>query len=791
VPGSDAVKAPTLLVGIEGFGEAVIERLQAEVRPLGDVPVRTCLVRKHEELPHLRDRLYALVDELVRTRLGRIGVSRLDVAVIADLVEPGSADRAAKVVEVLYDVFAQFAEALPMSRSVDQRAITLVAILGAPPLLETSDLVDVHNLEQWHQTQGLRALSRIFLISRQHEGGTLTDDDLERGAFLLAASAYLSGLRDDDRIANRLAHRNDAELVSLANAAAADVPVESVISYCAWRTALAGLDTLSDRCATPAGAGVGDFARTELDHERWIAPLRDGDAARKARTWDSGSLSPVAPGVPDAFGWTVPAKTIEAGVAPLVRFARGMDGDLSPRRRNEVDEATLIALDRAERVQLEMATARLDGFVLGELGAEHGLERLPRTAAALDAVEQWLSDQAKKPLVRPRPDAPAQPTDGPKDEIAALDRVLVERPSAAGLVLKALALGFVAAVLVTGLVLTIQAAPSAPAAAAPAPGGVSAGVVINSSAGGGTTATPWAVIVPVVLSFLLVALGWLSARAVAMGRRLAAAIDSLRTAATAGRRERAPGGAGSEAALSLRERRLARTLLQRVIAARQRVAGLRSSVSEARERGRQELRRLGYVAADGTRPDNAAGVLGPESPLHRHLIGPDGLDLLWRSTRHTPEEEHWARELLTAAWPKAGLTADLPFDDEATWRGGSCVAQHARLQQSSALAWAPVKTEVAANLRDFLDKAVDPSVVGLGVAPTDKHFQPLPSNAQAGFVVVAPTAARATLKGIGTVRHPFEEAVATTPVSRVVVLRTHPGCSAKHLAWGIEARKRR
>lgn len=788
---SDAVKAPTLLVGIGEFGEAVMTRLEAEIRPLGAVPVRTRVVRRNEELPHVGESLYGLVDELVRTRLGRVGVRRLDVAIIADLVEPGVAERARAVAELLYGIFARFAEALPMSRAVDQRAITMVAIFGAPPLLAPEDLLPVHELEQWHGGQALKALSRIFVISRQHEGGTLTDDDLRRGAFLLAVSAYLSGLRDDDAITARLRHTNDAELVSLANAAAADVPVESVISYCAWRTALAGLDTLTVRCATPSGGGVGDHARAQLDFERWIAPLADGDAARKARTWDSGSLTPVAPSVREDFGWTETAPVIEGEVAPLVRFARGLDGVSDAGSRREVDEATLIGLDRAELAQLEIATAQLDRFVAGELAPEHGLERLPRTAAALDVVEQWLQDRARAPLVRPRPEAPEPVGDGPKDEIDAVDQALVERPGAGGIVLKALGLGLLAAVLVAGIVLTMKAAPSV-AAPAPTPGGVSATVQIKKAAGTSTTAAPWGVIVPVAIALLLVSAGWMTGRIAAMGKRLRGALTALKDAATSERRGKGTaGGAASEAALSLRERRLARTLLQRVIAARQRVAGLRTSVSAARERARQELRRLGYVAADGTRPDDASGVLGAESPLHRHLVGPDGLHRLWVGTRHTPEDDHWARELLTAAWPHAGLAADLPFDEEARWATETCVAQHHRLMESSAFAWPQVKDEVATNLRDFLDKAVDPSVVGLGVAPADQHAQPLPSNSSASFVVVAPAAARAILGTLGTARFPFDQAVATTPVSRVVVLRTHPGCSAKHLAWGIAARRKR
>ncbi|MCO4773378.1 MAG: hypothetical protein KDA24_25315, partial [Deltaproteobacteria bacterium] len=435
------VRAPTLLIGVEDFGEAAVGWLDAEVRALGEVPVRTVVTRAEESAESLAERLAAVVDELLRTRLDRIGVGRLDVAVLGDLAgpRPGTVEA---VLDVVSDVLVGFREALPMPSVPQQRTVTLVAMLGAPALLSVEDLRPLHSIEQWHEGAATKALSRVFVLSRQHAGGTLTDDDVLRGVELLAASTYLAGLRDHDEVANRLAHRSGDDRFSLFNAAAADVPVDSVQRYCGWRTALAGAETLHARCASTSTAGATDLARSGLQYEGWVAGLQAGDAARKARTFDSNSLQPVAPPVPASFGWATPARTIEAGLAPLREH---LAGGGAPLPATPVDEETLWALDRAELAQLEVAGSHIDRFLRDELSPEHGGRNLPRVAAGLDAVEASLQGLADRPVQRVQALAVEQ-RPLPEAELASLEEALARRVSPLAAVLTALTLGGLAAV---------------------------------------------------------------------------------------------------------------------------------------------------------------------------------------------------------------------------------------------------------------------------------------------------------------------------------------------------------
>ncbi len=776
------VRAPTLLIGVEDFGERAVTWLDAEVRALGDVPVSTVATRMAETREALTDRLSSIVDELLRTRLDRVAVGRLDVAVLGDLAGPHP-ERIELVLDVVSEVLTGFREALPMpSTAPHQRTASMVAMLGAPSLLTLDDLRPLRSIEEWHEQRArTKALSRVFVLSRQHAGGTLTDEDVLRGVSLLAASTYLAGLRDHDDVASRLQHRVGSDRFALFNVAAADVPVDSVVRYCAWRTALAGADTLHARCASASINGARDLARASLEFDTWVSGLKTGDAARKARTFDSGDLQPVAPNVRDRFGWRETPGAIRAEVAPLIRHAKGGEAP-APLTGPSVDEDTLLALDRAELAQLDDAGARIDRFLEEELAPEHGGRNLPRAAAALDEVEAVLQGVADRPVQRAHPTASA-PAEIPDDELEALEEALRRRVSPSRAVITALALGCMAAMVAAAAVITVQAAGATAAPAA----GPAAGVTITKAAGASSTSAPWALTGAAVGAALLVGGGWLALRLREQSRAVTEAVQAL--VETTSRRRRTQPATGSSVALSLRERRLARALLQRVIAARQRVAGLRGAISSLRERARRELRGLGFVAADGQRPEDASEVLGLESPLHRHLVGPEGLERLWRATRQTAEDEHWASELLRAAWPEAGLAHDLPFAPGGAWETVSLSGQHRQLLESSVFGWAEVRSEVRDRLRTFVVQAVDPGVVGLAVAPADEDGVPLSANQRASVVVVAPVEAQGLLDGLADLRYPFTKALATTALSRVVVLRTHPGCSASELEWGVQARE--
>jgi hypothetical protein len=776
------VRAPTLLIGVHEFGAAALARLEGEIRALGEAPVRTLAVGESQDLTAVTEELARVIDGLLRTRLVRVGVGRLDVVVIGDLAAP-DAHRIGEILDCVSEVLVGFREALPMPSAPEQRTVTMVAVLGAPALLTLEDVRPLRALEEWHEERATtKALSRLCVLSRQHAGGTLSDDDVLRGVALFAASCFLAGLRDHDEVGARLQHRPDGELVLLFNAAAADVPVDSVVRYCAWRTALAGAETLHARCATTSSAGARDLARAALEYEGWVPGLDSAEAARKARTFDSDGLRPVAPTVPRSFGWRSPAATIRAAVGPLLDHGR-RSAPHPPTRT--IDEGLLWELDRAELDQLDLASARIDRFLRDELAPEAGARGLPRVAAALDLAEEALAEAASRPLPGAPPPALAVVGDGALgDPAEPLDAVLDRRVSPGAAVATASALGALAALVAAAAVIATKAAPGAASAVGPA-----AGVTITRAAGAGTATSLGSLLAASLGVGLLVGGGWLILRLKEQRDALRDVLRELRESATAERR--APPTTGSARALALMQKRLARALLQRTAAARQRVAGLRGAIANLVDRARRELRALGYVAADGQRPDNAEAVLGAPSPLHRHLLGADGLDRLWRSTRLTAEEDHWASQLLTAGWPSAGLAHDLPFAPGGAWETEGLVDQHRRLLETSAFGWAEVRDEVGAKLREFVAGAVDPTVVGLAVAPADADHVPLPSNQRAAVVVVAPADAQGLLETLGDARYPFKKALAATPLSRVVVLRAHPGCSARQLAWGVQARDRR
>ena len=80
------VRAPTLFVGVDDLGEEAVQRLLAEVRTLGEVPVGHLLIRPNEDAATIQERARAAIDALVRTRLGGVGRGRLDVCVLGDLL---------------------------------------------------------------------------------------------------------------------------------------------------------------------------------------------------------------------------------------------------------------------------------------------------------------------------------------------------------------------------------------------------------------------------------------------------------------------------------------------------------------------------------------------------------------------------------------------------------------------------------------------------------------------------------------------------------------------------------
>jgi hypothetical protein len=789
----DAVIAPTIVLGIEDLGHRVAQRLEDDARVLDAPPVRFLKARRTDPVGDLEERLRAAIDELSRTRLNRSSRGRLDVVVVADLAAAGCAARARLAVEVISKlVLEEFPAALPMRREPSQRSVCVVGLFAARALVNVDSVRPVHEIEAWARGEQMPALSRIHLLSRQHEGGVLTEEDVERGLYMFAASVWFSGLRDSETINALVAHRASDALICPFNAAAADVPVDLVVRYFAWRSAWAGLEVLHDRCAVPAEMGPSSDAGL-LRYDQWIRSLSSSDAARRAlgvfAPTMEDSTSPVRPN----FGWFEPRSRIEAELGPILR-GPGLEIENSPEELGPAPppEDVLVALDREERSQLAESVRQIDAFVGSQLDPQEALKRLPGTLRALKDAREGLEARLKE-SVEPQGrviDGGAAISDS-RVEKAAVLRAIDARPGPARLVLTSVGLAALAIVLTIGIWVSVAAAPSS-GPTGPTSQPVASGVTVTSSSRTTSTAAGWKLGLLAVLIGAGVGGGWFAFMGRSASTRLRDAVLDLDRVRDRGQRRTAsPGAHTAPSALALRERRLARAALRSVDAASLRVKGLRAAITEARERARMELRSLGYH--QGTRNGgDASAVLGRESPLHRRLIATGSLERLWKETKETAEVDNWARDLLVAAWPESGISLDLPFEPDGAWETTTCVQEHRRLLEASAFRWREVQDEVASAVGDFLARAVDEAVVGMPVEPADEDHEPLQSNRETEFYVVAPQEARGAVEASKAgVRRTFQANWGVTAVSRIVVLRIHPGCTSQNLAWGIQARERR
>jgi hypothetical protein len=790
---TEAMTTPTLVVGVEDFGKRVVDRLRTEIGGWRRVPVRFVVVGRMEETDRVLGQLREAIQELSRTQLDSVQRGRLDVVLLADVARPGIGARARNVLSQLADLVArEFPAALPMSSDPGQRSVALVAVLATGPLVKIDAIRPVDELIKANLAAPARLLSRVYLLSRQHEGGVLTEEDVERGVYLFAASAWFSGLRDVPELAGRLGHRGDSDLVCLFNAAAADVPIEAVVRYCAWRTTLVGLEQLGERCTGRPGVPA-DRSRS-LPVDSWLKSLEHSESLRSLQTAEGApnrSMGPSAERV--HFAWSESAEAIEASLADLMGMMDTATAGAGPPTTVQDVQAAVVALDREELRVLAEAGASIDTFVREQLDPQDGLRRLPDTLKALDDAHALLSGRAMSVLP---PEELSNPADSAARATLAAARSNVRREiggrrGAAKTLLGSLGLAALAALTAAGLWLAAASGPNGPGAAVGASTPAApTGTTFSKSAKTTSTTSSWVVVLLAGLAGGLTGGGWFAFATTGERRRLTGAVKALESATDQARAAAASASPGLAAGgRDLRERRLARALAHRVEAARLRVAGVRVSVSEAQQRIERELRSLGHREATRSESGDSNSVLGEESSLHRRLFDGAALERLWDRTRETSEDDHWARRLLVAAWPEAESPRSLPFDPAGEWETKTAVQEHAQLLETSVFGWQEVASDVQGTVGRFLVAAIHPRVVGLPVEPADERLDPLASNARSAFLLVAPQEARGAVTGAKEgIQYSFEEAWCVTPVNRIVVLRLHPGCSAAEVAWGIQAR---
>ena len=283
---------PTFITAVGQFGGAVAERLEADRQRDG---VAICRVPDHS--PSERDKALAWYSEQLESRLHTLlragaataeaGHGRLDLVLVASVQESGGTllrDLCHAMSSVLRDSFSVI---FPPDAPPDQRSVGLIVVLVTPAIDETNAgqlaLRATNGLELWHNDDPPSpVLNRVYLLPRQTEVMTLSDEDLERAVYLFVSTAYDPGLRDTSAMRRRLGPaRDQARLVESFAIAAADVEVERIVDAFAWRSALSGLEQLAtqgQRRAPAHGA--------ELDVSSWTGiiaqesrQLRDKDVA--------------------------------------------------------------------------------------------------------------------------------------------------------------------------------------------------------------------------------------------------------------------------------------------------------------------------------------------------------------------------------------------------------------------------------------------------------------------------------------------------------------------------------
>lgn len=776
---SAAVRSPLLVVGLDDMGERVVNRLKADARRLDSPPVRFLLGARSEPLEALQERLREAITGLTRTQMDGVRRGRLDVALIADFGSPGLAARARVVVTQLADLIGrEFPIALPMSKQPSHRSVSLVALVGANPLVDLESVRGIHELVEANGNAPVQLLSRLYVVSRQHEGGTLSETDLERALYLFAASVWFFGLRDTEIIAKRVQHRGDTKLVCTFNAAAADVPMDSVIRYCALRTALAGIEVLAARCTAPPPQGASDPSDRIQVQDR-LSALRD--RAATSRTRSQTRRAELSGAVPSSFSWTVSSGRIQKSIEDL--FGVGQDESVTtsvlPASSGEADSG----LDRTELHLVQEASSELAAFVRTRLDPKDGLRLLPSTLRALDQAHAGLEARQVPPVQKTQPAsvdaAPLTPLrEAVRDQLA-------RRSHPARLLVGTLGLSILGALFAASI--WLAAATGSPSTGVTAPTAPPTGVVVLSSSQTSSTTTGWKVLALAALAGVLLGGCWFVVKTRDDRRLLKDAIERLEQG---WRQNRSTATAGEHDAvgLDLRERRLSRALGRQVGTIRRRVIGVRTAVIEARAHILRELRSLGYQRDAREGRGDSSAVLGEESALHWRLFQGDSLERLWERTRETVEEEIWSQKLLASGWPEAGVLQSLPFEPGADWETKASVREHRRLLETTAFGWPEVKDDLVQTVEAFLSKAVDRGVVGMPAAPTNESGEPLEANSRTSFVLVAPREAKRVVDAAReSIRFTVEKAWGVTPVSRIVVLRVHPGCDPRELAWGIRA----
>ena len=782
-----AVSYPTVLLGLGRFGQEVIGRalqsLEVSSPLLG---VLRC------EPSGVAAGLQPLLEELLRAGRGsgERRDQRLDMMAFAAALQGGEEDLLIACEQAARLLAEGYGAIFPPDRPPEQRTATLHLVVQVPALSHPRASVALSRLaalESWARARpAFSLLTRIWIVSQQTAAGTLTSEELVSTCASFALGMVASGLRTEDEVSRRMAHpARDEGLVGFVSLASVELPESRLRTYAAARAAHDGLGDLVARVQEPVtDATLAQGAVSALQHERWLAPFIDGQAAQLSRRLAAElSRSPVDLPADIRVGPLDPPEEIRAQHSGLFKPA---SVDTAP---TTVDQArtdeTFRALDRAEA---EVATSVEQGIQAvfdAALGPSSGLTQLPAVEQGFKRVIAQLQDaqvQEDTALRALDPSLPSGPPVDPHRE--ELEHALLELPSRrlALAVAGALALGVLLGVSFGTLALMTPAVPP-PTAGVPQ-------IQVSPAPAPVTPGLDWRELLPWILGGLaavgagvggLYAVGHFTRREVRRVLKLRRdALESLVRQGGGGRRAKQ-----AELQLVVRRKRARRSALLGLENAVARLRAVRHALLEARDTKRQELLTLGVTPAPEARLDDLGPLLGPSGLLHGSLVPPPVISRWIAARREISEGRVWADRLLEGAWPEGGLLEDVPCGDAE--RIDALSRQQVRPMAERGVLEDPEGGQQAAEvLRDF--GARMGAVLAPPCQPLNVHGDPASGVRPGEGFVIAPSAGRESLDaGLRDVPTRLPVLWSPAKAARVIFLRTWEGLSVEEVIRGARS----
>jgi hypothetical protein len=790
---SAAVVYPTVLVGLGKFGHEVVDRVLHSLD--GSAPLLGVL---RCEAGGVGAGLQPLLEELLRAGRGdgERRDPRLDVLVFAGALQGGDEDLLTACEQAARLVAEGYGAIFPPDRPPEQRAAGLHLVVQVPALSHPRASVALERLaavEGWARSRSASSLlSRMWLVSQQTSAGTLSSGEMVASCAAFAMALVGSGLRTEDAVARRLAHPARGEgSVGFVSVVSAEVPESRVTDYAAARAAYDGLGTLVTRMEqVKVDPALAQGAVAALQHDRWLAPLNEGEAAKLCRR-EAAALSRLPTEVPPA----VQVGPFDGEDDLRLRYPMLFRRETPPPATRVNDARREELFRQLDGAEYEVAAAAEQGVhaVFGAwLGPSSGLAQLPHVTHGLEQVIAQLRDmQAREAQARTREDAGQGAEEPTPFEGDGLETALKELPSRRVTMGTALAVAVAVLLATVAAVLAFQAPP---ASAGTTPGTGPARLVLSPTGAAASTSAPtgidWRELAP-----------WLAGGALALlaavgGTRLVGHLTRRGVKRALERRRQLlsdwliQGGQGAkggqaEAQLRLRRQRALRGALLTLEGAVERLRVVRRGLLEARDRARQSLVGLGLTPAAEARRDDLQPLVGAGMLLHGLLLPPEVLARWVASCREVAEDRVWADRLLEGAWPAGGLFEGAPCDDPA--RIDALSREQVRPLSERSLFEDPEAGQAAADtLRDFSARAG--SVLAPPCQPLNAHGDPMLGVRPGEGFVIAPLPGREVLED--ALREvPFRLPVLWSPLksARVLFVRTWEGLTVEDVVRGARA----